>query len=105
MTRLSAYTRTRITLLHEQLFKINQIVRILESEDVHTTRQTVAKFIRKHKYGNDVTTRKRIGRKPKLNREHFDFIDHQLEENDELCAVGKCINYSVVNTTLLTSVV
>ena len=49
MTRLSDYAKTRITLLHEQSYGINEIVRILESEDVHTTRQTVAKFIRKHK--------------------------------------------------------
>ena len=31
------------------IFNENEIVRILDSEDVHTTRQTVAKFIRKHK--------------------------------------------------------
>ena len=49
MTRLSDYAKTRITLLHEQLYRINEIVRTLENEDVHTTRQTVAKFIRKHK--------------------------------------------------------
>lgn len=74
MTRLSDYAKTRITLLYQH-HKINEIVRILQSEDVRTTRQTVAKFIRKHK-ANEVTARKRIGRKPKLDREHFDFIDH-----------------------------
>ena len=73
MGRLSDYAMKRITLLHCE-YKINEIVRILESEDVHTTRQTIAKFFWKCK-GNEVTVRKPIGRKSKLNWEHFDFID------------------------------
>ena len=94
MGRLSDYAKKRITLLHHE-YKISEIVRILEGEDVHTTRQTVAKFIRKYK-GNEVTVRKPIGRKPKLNREHFGFIDQQLEGNDELCAIGEFINRYIV---------
>ena len=100
MARLSNYAKKRIALLYWE-YKINGIVRILESEDVHTTRQTVVKFIRKYE-GNEVTVKKPIGRKPKLNREHLNFIDQQLERNYELCAIGKFITYtySIINTAL-----
>jgi hypothetical protein len=33
--------------------------------------------------------KKPIGRRPKLDSEHLDFIDGEMEKNDELCAIGK----------------
>lgn len=65
--------------------------KFLKQEDIATTRQTIAKCIKKHN-GTVTTTgsvQKRIGRQPKLNSEHLNFIDTEMENNDELCVVGK----------------
>jgi hypothetical protein len=33
--------------------------------------------------------KKPIGRRPNLDSEHLNFIDGEMEKNDELCAIGK----------------
>ena len=84
--------KTEDLLLHSLNYRINHIVRTLGEEDISTTRQTVVKFIHKSIGREETATPpkpgKQLGRTPKLNLEHLNFLDSKLEKNDELCAVG-----------------
>jgi transposase len=92
MPRLSSYAKERInSLLQQKKYKIIEIVEILGKEDIQvTTRQTVAKYIRRYDEQETAMQNKiPIGRRPKLDSEHLDFIDGEMEKNDELYAIGK----------------
>ncbi|CAB4018731.1 Transposable element Tcb2 transposase [Paramuricea clavata] len=90
MPQLSSCAKERInSLLQQKKYKIIQIVEILKKEDIVTTRQTVAKYIRRYDEPEtaNMQNKKPIGRRPKLDPEHLDFIDGEMEKNDELCAI------------------
>ena len=92
MGRLSTYAKQRILQLHTTKHKISHIVRILDEEDIPTTRLTVSKFLRREKETESQT--RTTSPKTKLKLEHHAFIDEEMERNDELTATGKEISIS-----------
>ena len=98
MTRTSEYTKLRIISLASKAKSINAIVRQLKEEDTKITRQTVAKVLKKYRGSETLADKTAPGRQPILTREHMDFIDSKMEENDELTSIGKI--YSQTTTQL-----
>ena len=115
MGRLSSYAKQRILHLHTTKHKISHIVRILEEEDIPTTRLTVSKFLRRAK---ETDTQTRIlSPKTKLRHEHHAFIDEEMEtvlkttgiltrqtsskvSFHELVLFQKCYKYKFIKTIL-----
>lgn len=89
MGRTPPYVKLRIIALSSGAKNINTIVRQLKEEGIKIRRQTVARIIKQFKECGSLTDKPAPGRTPVLTREHMDFIDAKLEENDELTAVGK----------------
>ena len=74
--------------------KISETVRELEAIDnVKIDRRTVAKLLQKMRTNSSIADKMGPGSgTPKLLRQHLNFIDQKLEENDELTAPGR-FNY------------
>lgn len=71
---------------------INAIVRQLKREGFQIRRHTVARIIKQYKECGGLTDKPAPGRESVVTREHLDFIDAKLEENDELTAPGKTLH-------------
>lgn len=89
MGRTPPYIKLRIISLSSMSKSINAIVRQLQEEGFKIRRQTVARIIKQFKDCGSLTNKPAPGRESVITREHLDFIDAKLEENDELTAPGK----------------
>ena len=93
MVVTSEFVKLRVLSLLKQGKKISETVRELKAVDnVKIDRRTVAKLLRKMRTNSSIADKAGPGRTPKLLRQHLDFIDRKLEENDELTAPGR-FNY------------
>ena len=90
MVVTSEYVKLRVLSLLRQGKKISETVRELQDVDgVKIDRRTVAKLLQKLKTNSSIADKTSPGRPSKLLRQHLDFIDQKLEENDELTAPGR----------------
>ena len=86
-TPLSGYLRQRIVSLWTQGQNISSIVRILHAEGRDTIRTTVRKWIFRWEEQNCLEDKPRCGRASKISSEIAEYVDQQLEEDDELSSV------------------
>ena len=97
MARTPPYIKLRIISLSSMSKSINAIVRQLQEEGFKIRRQTVARIIKQFKDCGSLTDKPPPGRESVITREHLDFIDAKLEENDELTAPGKkCLSVTAM---------
>ena len=87
MVRTSEYVKLRILLFYQRNVKICHAVHELSLEGIKRTKRTVSKYYKR--FGREITLCElpRSGRPSTLERQHYDFIDAKMEENDELTAV------------------
>ena len=89
MGKLSQYTRNRIISLRESNDSILNIVRILQSEGIRTSRNSVSSFIARYQRTASIDDAPRSGRKGKLSAEDMNFIDEKMKQNDELTSAER----------------
>ena len=90
MVRTSEYVRLRLFSFFRANFKISTAIRELSRTDgIKISRKAVRKYYKCFRQNSPIGDLPRSGRPPTIKREHFDFIDQKLEENDELTASGK----------------
>jgi len=90
MVVTSEYVKLRVLSLLRQGKKISETVRELQDVDrVKIDRRTVVKLLQKLKTNSSIANKTSPGRPSKLLRQHLDFIDQKLEENDILTARGR----------------
>ncbi len=83
MGRLNHHSKERIVKLKEEGYKPSQILRILESEGVEISRVGLWKFLQRFKQNQTLSTAS-PQRKESVPMDVLDFIDTQMESNDEL---------------------
>ena len=86
-TPLSAYWRQRIISLWTQGQSISSIVRLLHAEGRDTMRTTVRKWVFRWEEQAGLEDKARSGRDSKISSEVAEYMDEQLEEDDELSSV------------------
>lgn len=91
MGRTPPYVKLRIISLLLMSKSINAIVRQLQKEGFKIRQHTVARIIKQFKECRSLTDKPAPGHESIVTREHLDFIDAKLEENDELPAPGKTL--------------
>ena len=84
---LDPYFRRRVIALWKGGENVSSIVRILHTEGWKTTRKTIRKWIFCWQEQRGLKDKHRSGRLPKITREIVDYLDKQLEEDDELSSV------------------
>ena len=84
---LSSYWRQRIVSLWSQGQNISSIVRILRAEGTDTTWTTVRKWIFRWQEQSRLEDKPRCGRVLKITSEIAEYLDQQLEDDDELSSV------------------
>ena len=84
MGKLSQYTRNRIISLRASNNSILNIVRILQSEGIRTSRNSVSSFIARYQRTTSIDDAPRSGRKGKLSAEDMNLINEKIKQNDEL---------------------
>ena len=89
MGRTPPYIKLRIISLSSMSKSISVIVRQLQEEGFKIRQQTVARIIKQFKDCGSLTDKPAPGPESVITREHLDFTDAKLEENDELTAPGK----------------
>ena len=89
MGKLSQYTRNRMISLRESNNSIVTIVRILQSEGIRTSRNSVSSFIARYQRTASIDDAPRSGRKAKLSAEDRNFIDEKMKQNDELTSAER----------------
>ena len=91
MVRTSEYVRLRLFSFFRANFKISTAIRELSSrtDGIKISRKTVRKYYKCFRQNSPIGDLPRSGRPPTIQREHFDFINQKIEENDEITASGK----------------
>ncbi|KXJ16808.1 Transposable element Tcb2 transposase [Exaiptasia diaphana] len=89
MVRTSDYVKLRVLNSFKKRRNVAETVRKLRSDDgIKIDRRTVSKLFKKFKTGQSTADKPNKGRTPTITKQHYDFIDQKLEENDELTSVG-----------------
>jgi hypothetical protein len=83
MGRLNHHSKERIVKLKEEGYKPSQILRILEGEGVEISRVGLWKFLERFKQNQTLSTAP-PQRKQSVPTDVLNFIDRQMESNDEL---------------------
>ena len=83
----SSYWRQGIVSLWSQGQNISSVVRILCAEGTDTTRTTVRKWIFRWQEQSGLEDKPRCGRVSKITSEIAEYLDQQLEDDDELSSV------------------
>ena len=86
-THLSAFYHQRIVSLWTQGHNISSIVGILRAEGRETTRATVRKWIFRWEKRSGLEDKARCGRLSKITRAIAEYLNQQLEDDDELSSV------------------
>ena len=86
-THLSAFYRQRIVSLWTQGHNISSIVGILRAEGRETTRATVRKWIFRWEKRSGLEDKARCGRPSKITRAIAEYLNQQLEDDDELSSI------------------
>ena len=89
MVRTPVYVKLRIVSLASKVSSIRGIVRHLGEEGIKIRRHTAARILKRFRESGSLIDKSPTGRKPYLSKEHLDFIDAKMEENDELTATGR----------------
>ena len=90
MVRTSEYVKIRVLPLYKQNKSISETVRELRDiESITITRKTVGRLFKNFKENVSLADKTRDGRPPIIRKEHYDFIDQKMEENDEFTAPSK----------------
>ena len=89
-TSLYMYVKYRAIALYRQGLNFSKIAHeLLEKENVTIYRCTISKIVKKFACYGTVLDKPPPARSSKLLKEHLDFIDAKMEENDKLTSPGK----------------
>ena len=89
MIHLTHYQKSKIVRLRDQGKNISEIVRILADDDFKTSRLSVRRFLRRFHERQSFENAPRSGRPSEgVTMELMDFIDAEMERNDEMTAPG-----------------
>ena len=88
--QLSCYIKQRIVNMAENGKSYTNISKIILAEDqLNVSRQAISAVYARYKQTGSFTSKRKSGKKKKLEIAHYDYIDECYENNDELTSVGK----------------
>ena len=80
------YQKQKIIFYNSQELLPSQIVSALKVEDIHTTRQTVARFLRRFQQTKTIALEKGSGRPSKITPQVRYIVDQAMKDDDETTA-------------------
>ena len=83
---LSTYEKQRIVFYHKEGLTPSQILSALKVEDIYTTRQTVARFIKRFLETGSISRKEGSGRPSKITQRVLELVEHRMREDDETTA-------------------
>ena len=83
---LSVYEKQRIIFYNSQELLPSQIVSALKVEDIYTTRQTVARFLRRFQQIKTIARKEGAGRPSKITPQVRYIVDQAMKNYDETTA-------------------
>ena len=84
---LSIYEKQRILFYNSKGLQPSQIVSALKVEDIRTTRQTVARFIRRFQQTKTIARKEGSGRPSKITPQVRCIVDQAMKNDDETTAI------------------
>ena len=87
---LSTYEKQRILFYDSEGLQPSQILSALKVEDIHTTRQTVARFLRRFQQTQTIARREGSGRPFKITARVRELVDRAKRDDDETTATQLC---------------
>ena len=84
---LSTYEKQRILFYYYEGLLPSQILSALKAEDIFTTRQTVARFIKHFLETNSISRKCDSGRITKITDQVLELVEKRMREDDETTAV------------------
>ena len=84
---LSTYEKQRIVFYHQNGLAPSQILSALKVENIVTTRQTIARFIRRFINTRSIFHKKGSGRPSKITNRVLELVERRMREDDETTAV------------------
>ena len=84
---LSTYEKQRILFFHESGLSPSQILSALMAENIVTTRQTIARFIKRFSATGTIFRKEGSGRPSKITNRVLQLVERRTREDDETTAV------------------
>ena len=84
---LSTYEKQRILFFHQKGFSPSQILSAVTAENIVTTRQTIARFIKRFSESGSIFRKEGSGRPSKISKRVLELVERRMREDDETTAV------------------
>ena len=84
---LLTYEKQRVIFYYYEGLYPSQIESALKVEDIYTTRQTVARFIKRFLETSSICRRDGSGRPSKITKQVFELVEKQMRKDDETTAI------------------
>jgi transposase len=84
---LSTYEKQRILFFHQKGFSPSEILSAVTAENIVTTRQTIARFIKRFSESGSIFRKEGSGRPSKISKRVLELVERRMREDDETTAV------------------
>ena len=102
MVRTSEYVKLRVLALYKQnKNKLETVQELRDIESIMISQKTVGQLFKKFKENASLADKMRDGWPPIIRKEHYDFINLKIKENDELTAPSMFQNHLILNAKQL----